>query len=270
MRMLSIQHTPGPTVLITLSDLPLGAATLLVERIWGDTVETVRESVNVLPSGGAAVVRDYEPPLGWPVTYRISTFAADGSHLSAALEGPIATPEPDDPNNVWVMDGLDPAGAILLPMMADTEQGVEHTSPGFGLSDPITGGLPVAALRSRNHTTRPYVFATQGREQGLGFAALVGRGGVLVVRPALSSGVLHPTGIIRLAAASVQRPLHIPWSGWARWTVSGVEVAPDAWPELVPLVTWQDWADDMPDTTWADYATTHPGRTWHDIAANGW
>ena len=261
--------TPGPAVLVEAAGLSLSAASARVERIIGASTEVVVESLSALPSGGGLVVRDYEAPPGRNVTYRVSTFAANGAPLDTRLVGPVRTPDIDQ-NHAWIMDGLDPAGAMLVSLLAGTEQGVGMSVPGMGLSDPVTGGLPVAALGARTRRDRPYIIDIDGAEQMARFEQLVGHGGVLVVRPAAAAGLPHPTGIIRLAADTVTRTNWIPWQEWARYEISGVEVLADSWPYLVPLSTWAEMAEALPATSWAAYAAANPGRAWHDLAARGW
>ena len=262
-------YTPGPAMLVEATQLNLSAVTARVERIVGTSTEVVTESLTALPSGGGLVVRDYEAPPGRDLTYRISTYGADGAPLDARLVGPVRMPDIDQ-NSAWIMDGLDPAGAMRVDLLAGTEQGVGMTVPGLALADPITGRLPVAALGTRSHHARPYIIDIDGADRMAQFEQLVAHGGVLVVRPSAAAQLPHPTGIIRLAADTVTRTDWVPWQQWARYEVSGVEVLPDAWPHLVPLHTWAEMAETLPATTWAAYAAAHPGRTWHDIAARGW
>ena len=262
-------YTPGPAMLVEATQLNLSGVTARVERIVGTSTEVVTESLTALPSGGGLVVRDYEAPPGRDLTYRISTYGADGAPLDARLVGPVRMPDIDQ-NSAWIMDGLDPAGAMRVDLLAGTEQGVGMTVPGLALADPITGRLPVAALGTRSHHARPYIIDIDGADRMAQFEQLVAHGGVLVVRPSAAAQLPHPTGIIRLAADTVTRTDWVPWQQWARYEVSGVEVLPDAWPHLVPLHTWAEMAEALPATTWAAYAAAHPGRTWHDIAARGW
>ena len=261
--------TPAPTILVEAFGLDETAVSARVDRLVGASDEPVTESLTVLPSGGMLVVVDYEPPIARPVTYRVSTFGADGAPLDAVLTEAVQTPDIDI-NAAWVMDGLDPAGAVLVDLMDGTEQGTTLGTAGFGLLVPVTGGLPVAALGARSHTGRNYIKKVEGYEQLEAFEGLVGHGGVLVVRPSPLARLPHPTGIIRLAADTVTRTDWVPWREEAEYVVPGVEVQADSWPHMVPLYTWADMAEALPGMTWADYADAHPGMTWHDLAARGW
>lgn len=261
---LSGVYTPGPSELLTISGLNASAATLTVERVWLGVTEFLRDANTTYPSGGGAVIRDYEAPLGRDMTYRVTTYSSAGAVLDSVLSATISLVDSTygGAEYGWIMDALDPSSALRVPLLAGTMQGSTFESGGTAFL-PITSGLPVGLLASRATMRHRFEIYTEGADT-TAFEAMIRRGGVLSVRPSQLSGIPHPTGVIRLMAGSVGRPLTTS-TGFAQWMIDGIEVAPDAWPEAVPWATWDDWAAAQPTVTWADYAMTNTGAVWLDV-----
>lgn len=253
---LSVWATPAPTVRLDVTALPAGSARLVVTRSWDGVTELVRQQV--IPSGTAALVDDFVPPIGRPVSYTVQALSSAGVALDTQVSGSITVPAPADLWDAWVLDELDPARAIQIVMMAGTNDQVSYESSG-SVSVPASGAL-ASWLGGGRQRSRPYDIKVHSMAEGDAFERLISRGGVLTFRcgPALR----HLTGIVRLGCRSIVEVPHA-YLPTARWRAEGPEVQPAAWPSTVPLVTWaQRRATLTAGTTWAQRrAATSPG-TW--------
>lgn len=264
---LSNVSTPGPTVLLVMSGLNTTAATLTVERVWAGTTEFLRDANSTYPSDGAAVVRDYEPPLGREATYRVITYTSAGAVLDSVLSGAITAPDPTDPSVAWIMDDLDPLHAMPIVLLKGSEPASFGSS--VGLSYPLLALLPTANTSARNQRSQPLNLDIRSRAEAEAFEAMIDFGGVLSIRPS-SVSLPHRTGVVRVAAANIERASYQTWDGDARYTADGVEVAPCAWPLSIPWAEWDDMSEDLPGVTWVAYRDANPGNTWIDLMAQGW
>lgn len=255
----AIVATPAPTVNLTLTGLPAGTSSLIVTRSWASTVRTVRQRVVV--SGTAALVRDYSVPIGRAASWTVQALSAAGAILESGTSGSVTVPLLTNASTAWVVDELDPRHAMLVSLMEGTDAQVQYSSNGI-LSVPADGGDATWISGARQIGGRPFIVKTTNAAQGDAFEVMIRRGSVLLFR-CNPETIRHRHGLIIVAAADIiEFPRH-PKEGPSTWQASGAESAPDAWPDTVPLVTWDERrATLVGGTTWASRKAASPIKTW--------
>jgi len=242
--------TPGPSARITITGI-VGAASV---QIWrGDGSSEVRVAGDDLQiPAGAVYITDYRLPPGRTVTYRAVLYSSLGVITETINATALAVPALAS-SMAWVMDPEDPTNAMLLPLMAGTNDQVGHQSAGVSVS-PLMG-LPIWLGGPRTRLARAFVISTSTTAEATQFAQMIEPGGQMLIRP--SSALRHDTGLIYMGAGSIPEAAWNPSEAPADWTIDGAEVADDAWPTVVAERTWLDLEAEC--ATWLDveamYAT---------------
>ena len=214
---------------IDITGLPVGTATILVERVVGSDVRPVRGARDLTVAGTGALVRDWEIPLGVEVTYRVVARNAAGGTLGTGF-AQVELPGPTVPH-LWLSDPLEENSARLV--VATNETDTERTW-GASVSQVVPFGraLPSLTVGSRARLSEwPLTLLTQTQAEADEMRAFMLDASFILIRPPANMGL--PPLLYGSPASIVEVPHP---SGVSLWrmplTVSGgplVHIVAHAW-----------------------------------------
>lgn len=250
----TLAATPGPSARITITGI-VGAASVQIFRSDGTQEVRVAGDDQQIPAGGVFMT-DYRLPPGKTVTYRAVLYSSLGAITETIYAAALSVPALAS-SMAWVMDPEDPTNAMLLPMMAGTDDRIDHGSSGVAVQ-PLTG-LPIWLAGPRMTRTRTVVIETTTAAEATQLQQIIEPGGALLIRP--DAATRHATGLIYMGAPSIPESPRHPYEGPAQWVIEGTEVADDNWPTIVVERTWADVKAAY--ATWADVKAAY--ATWLDV-----
>lgn len=250
---LTQQATPAPSVAVSITGLPAGTVSVHVWRSWASQESRVRGDDQLVITGGVALLTDHRVPPGRLVTYRVESYNAAGTRLDVTIAPSLMVAALPD-SMAWLMDCEDPGSAMLLPLMAGTDDRRVLSGPGV-YSRPATGGDPDwLSGGNRGGASMPFVLRCSTREEVLDAERLLTPNGTLLVR-ANPDCIIHATGLVFVAAPSVELRVRHPHTDTALLGFDGTSVREDDWPLTVPTRTW--WDVKAENGTWNDVKTRY-------------
>jgi hypothetical protein len=248
---------PCPRVDVSLTGL---ASTVQSVTVWQITDEgrfPVRNGSNIYAVGGA-IVTDYEPPLGVPVSYAAEQF--DSAGIFVGWTDSSSTTIAADPVTAWFQDPLDPASAVRTTMDASFADKVSETRE---VKLHRIGDETIALMGYRGLiqglTMRVYTTSAADADD---LRAVLRRTQVLVRTP---PPVPIPRALHVVIPTVPQKGVDITGGGSVYvWDLEGDQVTRSSLDIAVPVVTWQRYINKYP--TWADFIAAYP--TWFDAMKN--
>lgn len=277
-----------PRVVLDVTGMPAGTATVEVVRIADNGLQApVRGAGQVSVQDTAAwTVIDWEPPVGRSPVWRASFRNSAGGLLAtevgqvgdlADVVGDVVTdavgvktdaagiPAPDDPDTAWISNPYDPLSAMLVTLMAGSDDDTSHDMD-VSLSLPgLRTHLPSAVVGVRGlGGKRTLVVRCWTPDEAQKLEDLLASTTTLLVRSAV---IRHRTGCLYMVANEVVE--HREWEFLdgqqeTTWTLSADEVDPGKIGILVPPWTWAKSRAYVAaqvgktEATWADRQTVFP------------
>lgn len=154
---------PCPRVEVTVTAIPAGSR-ITVLRSWAGSEEVVRDARRVAASG-SGLWRDFEPPFGVDVTYRVTAVNSLGAVVDvASATTVIADGEPAMYERVWIQNPLNPRSATEVVLTDEAVQSISYRRDGVATHSPLGGGLPLMMGGSLTGQKVPLSFYTVGVE----------------------------------------------------------------------------------------------------------
>lgn len=243
--MIKCTYLPGPPrVVLDVTGMPAGTATVEVVRIADNGSQApVRGAGQVSVQDTAAwTAIDWEPPVGRSPVWRASFRNSAGGLLateSGALADVAGIPAPD-PDTAWISNPYDPTSAMLVTLMAGSDDDTTH---GMDVSLSLPGRrthLPSAAVGVRGlGGKRTLAVRCWTLEEAQQMEDLLASTTTLLVRSAV---IRHRTGALYVVIGdAVEHRMwnHIDGQDETTWTLSCDEVDPGRLRILVPPWTYQ-------------------------------
>lgn len=244
--MIECSYLPNPPrVVLDVTGMPAGTATVEVVRIADNGSQApVRGAGQVSVQDTAAwTVIDWEPPVGRSPVWRASFRNSAGGLLateSGALPDAAGVPAPDDPDTAWISNPYDPASAMLVTLMAGSD---DDTSHDMDVSLSLPGRrthLPSAVVGVRGlGGSRTLVVRCWTQDEAQRLENLLASTTTLLVRSAV---IRHRTGCLYVVVGEAVE--HREWEFLdgqqeTTWTLQADEVDPGHLGILVPPWTYQ-------------------------------
>lgn len=279
-----------PRVTLDVSAMPTGTATVDVVRISESGQEApVRGAVGArVQDSSAWTGTDWDCPVDRSPVWRVTCRNAAGGVLGTATGsvqrvisdevtpdvepgvGIVAKPDiPPIPDcsQAWLSNPHDPSAAMLVTLMAGTDDETSHTAPMSLSQAGRTTHLPSAVMGVRVlGGSRTLVVRCWSMDEAQQFEDLLASAVTLLVRSNHDT-IRHRTGCLYVVAGEVSERREwefLDGQDETTWTLSCDEVDPGRLGVLVPPWTWADGAAYVGDQigtltpTWADMASVFP------------
>lgn len=227
----TMDPSPRVEVLVAAGELNVATSTITIKQISEAGEYDVRDAVRVASAGGV-FVRDYEPPLGIPVTYQAEQFDAAG--VSLGLTGSATTIVAADPVMVVMQDPLAPLRAVRVKPLRGFAGKLSRARD----SQLHRAGRRTLALMGEQGLLEqvPLQVWTGSLEDSLALEAVLDEGTLLVrSSPALPLPPLFYTSV----PTYTRDPYNAPAFGEAsKFEMAGDQVTRSTLPVIEPAVTW--------------------------------
>ena len=234
-----------PRVVINVTSMPQGTASVIVERVSGaGDPSPVRGATDVPVQGTQAwTVTDWEAPLGRETLWRATPVSASGGKLAAPVSRTLSIPH-DDCDTAWLTNPYDPSASLLVTLMAGTDDDTTHAMPVSLSPAARRTGLPTAVAGNRRlGGDRTLVLRCETLDAAQRLEDMLARSVTLLVR---STAIRHRTGCLYMVVGEAVEHRDRQWIDAdedTTWTLRGDEVDPGRLPVLVQPWTYAAGAE---------------------------
>lgn len=243
-------------------DVPAGHNRISISRVGpSGTVAYVRNLVEAVTTPGTLVIyRDFEAPIGVPLTYTVKTWNVSTPATVTTQTGSITVPD-GGCSNTWLTDLVRAQNTFKTTLEAMAE--LEYEYP-VGVHDILDRRTPIVTADAANAPKFELSFLTDTDEQRLKARAILGNGVPVLLRTPPQDGIGNV--YFSVTGWTEQRPFQLATDQTRRFVTQCVQVDrpdPGLFRPLVPI----SYADVKAE--FATYAELHAERSTYDDVTYG-